>query len=148
MTHSPLTARITLDNLRIFLRPVFKTNYRQLPKSVRDFVKSKTDCPIYRILAKVYVLEYLCDLRDYVVHYRSFATSENLVIIGDHVDPEQVKALLEENKWFEPTARAYFRRIDSRVRVDVDGVDATGAHRPGSRQSVSDVRRPLARRAW
>jgi hypothetical protein len=41
------------------------------------------------------------------------------VIIGDHVDPEQVKELLEENKWFEPTARAYFRRIDSRVRVDV-----------------------------
>jgi hypothetical protein len=25
-------ARITLDNLRVFLRPVFKTNYRQLPK--------------------------------------------------------------------------------------------------------------------
>jgi hypothetical protein len=112
-------ARITLDNLRVFLRPLFKTNYRELPKSVRDFVKSKTDCPIYRTLAQAYVIEYLCDLRDYVVHYRSFATSENLVIIGDHVDPEQVKEFLEENKWFEPTARAYFRRIDSRVWVDV-----------------------------
>jgi hypothetical protein len=112
-------ARITLDNLRVFLRPVFKTSYRQLPKSVRDFVKSKTDCPIYRTLAQAYVFEYLCDLRDYVVHYRSFATSENLVIIGDHVDPERVKDVLEENKWFEPTARAYFRRIGSKVQVDV-----------------------------
>jgi hypothetical protein len=113
-------ARITLDSLRVFLRPVFKTNYGQLPKSVRDFVKGKTDCPIYQTLPQGHILEYLCDLRDYVVHYRSFATNENLVIIGDHVDPDQVKELLEENKWFEPMARAYFQRIDSRaVRVDV-----------------------------
>jgi hypothetical protein len=112
-------ARITLDSLRVFLRPVFKTDFGQLPKSVRSFVKGKTDCPLYQTLTQAYILEYLCDLRDYVVHYRSFATNENLVIIGDHVDPEQAKEFLEENKWFEPTARAYFRRIDSRVRVDV-----------------------------
>jgi hypothetical protein len=49
-------ARITLDSLRVFLRPLFKTDYGQLPKSVRSFVKGKTDWTSVRFEQKVTVL--------------------------------------------------------------------------------------------
>jgi hypothetical protein len=43
--------RISLDNLRIFLKPLFKPSSHQLPKSVRDVMKGKSDCPIYNALS-------------------------------------------------------------------------------------------------
>jgi len=112
-------ARITLDNLRLFLRPLFKTNYGQLPKSVRQFLEGTTDCPVYQALAQQPVVEYLCDLRDCLVHFRTFATNTNLVAIGAHVDPQDVHELLVTNRWFEPMARAYFGRSGRSIEVNV-----------------------------
>jgi hypothetical protein len=112
-------ARITLDNLRLFLRPLFKTPYTQLPKSVREFIAGKTDCPVYQALAYQPVVEYLCDLRDCLVHYRTFATNDKLVVIGDHVEPRDVSELLETNQWFEPMARAYFGISGRSIMVNV-----------------------------
>ena len=73
-------SRIALDNLRNLLAPTFKTPLNQLPKSISDYSSGTTDCPVYRSLANQPVLSYLSDLRNCVVHYRSFATSDNAVV--------------------------------------------------------------------
>lgn len=112
-------SHITLDNLRLFLRPVFKTNFGQLPKSINRFFKGKTDCPVYLDLANDNVIQYLSDLRDCIVHFRTFATSDNAVVVGDHVNQDEQEKLLTENKWFDPMAKAHFRRVGDGVSVNV-----------------------------
>jgi len=112
-------SRITLDNLRFFLRPVFKTDFGQLPKSINKFLKGKTDCPAYFDLAHNAVLQYLSDLRDCIVHYRTFATSDNAVVVGNHVNQAEQEKLLSKNKWFDPMSKAYFRRVGDGVSVNI-----------------------------
>lgn len=107
--------RITLDNLRLFLRPVFKN---QIPKSITDVLKGTTDCPVYENLAKQPIVTYLCDLRNCLVHYRTFATSDNAVVFEEHL-PEADKLRLFSGTWFDPMARAYFRRVGDGVSVNI-----------------------------
>ncbi len=111
-------ARITLDNLRDYLSPVFSTPYEQLPKSVNDFMKGMTDCPVYEWINNQDVLGYLIDFRDCLVHYRSFATSDNALTIEEGFD---VPNLIEEKDYvFAPMARAFFRKVgDNCLSVNV-----------------------------
>jgi hypothetical protein len=102
-------ARISLDNLRTYLAPLFVTPYSQLPKSVRDFNKDKTDCPIYWKLAEEPLLDYLIDIRDCLVHYRSFASNDITLATDDHTSFPQ--ALNEAPPSLQPMLRAFFRRI-------------------------------------
>jgi len=83
-------ARISMDNLRFYLSPLFKTPSNQLPKSVKDFLKGDTDCPIYQFLSKQDLTEYLIDLRNCLVHYRSFASSDNALVFEDKVDESEM----------------------------------------------------------
>lgn len=76
-------SRIALDNLRSVLAPTFKTQFAQLPKSISDYSGATTDCPVYRWLADQPALSYLSDLRNCLVHYRSFATSDNALVIQE-----------------------------------------------------------------
>ncbi|MFC1794876.1 hypothetical protein ACFL3Q_14975 [Planctomycetota bacterium] len=112
-------SRITLDNIRLFLRPVFKTDFGQLPKSVNKFLQGKTDCPAYLDLADNPVLQYLSDLRNCIVHFRTFATSDNAVVVGDHVGQDEQEKLLSGNEWFDPMAKAHFRWVGDDVSVNV-----------------------------
>ena len=101
--------KISLDNLRIYLKPLFMPTSNQLPKSVRDVLKGSSDCPVYAGLAGQPLLEYLMDLRNCLVHYRSFATSDNA-----YVTEENAANLLGESDgdaFLESMARADFRRI-------------------------------------
>jgi hypothetical protein len=112
-------SRITLDNLRFYLRPVFKTDFRQMPKSLSDFIRGSTDCPVYKNLAGQEAVEYLRDLRNCLVHYRTLAVGDNALVLGDHVSGPEEKALLRENRWFDHMARARFRRVPNGVVVNV-----------------------------
>jgi hypothetical protein len=76
-------SRIALDNLRHLLAPTFKTPFARLPKSISDYSSVTTDCPVYRWLADQPALSYLSDLRNCLVHYRSFATSDNAVVVQE-----------------------------------------------------------------
>jgi hypothetical protein len=76
-------SRIALDNLRNLLAPTFKTPFAQLPKSISDYSSVTTDCPVYRWLSEQPALSYLSDLRNCLVHYRSFATSDNAVVVRE-----------------------------------------------------------------
>jgi hypothetical protein len=112
-------SRISLDNLRLFLRPVFKTEFGQLPKSVMDFLEDSTDCPVYVDLAKQETLTYLVDVRNCLVHFRTFATSDNAVVVGDHVSKDDEERILGSHGWFDHMARARFRRTDRGISVNV-----------------------------
>lgn len=98
--------RISLDNLRNLLSPTFSTSYKNLPKSITRILKGETDCPIYLNLAKNEALEYLIDLRNCIVHYRSFATSDNSFAVL-----EGTELSIELPKWY---ARISYRQIDER----------------------------------
>jgi hypothetical protein len=110
-------ARITLDNLRHLLSPLFITKLNQLPKSISDYVKDSTDCPVYQRLAEDKAVEYLSDIRNCIVHYRTFATNDNALAVEEGL--EQSEAIMDQ-EWFEPMARACFRRVgEGGVSVNV-----------------------------
>jgi hypothetical protein len=102
-------AKISLDSLRIYLQPLFLQSSQQLPKSVRDVIAGSSDCPVYQRLMNQPLLEYLMDFRNCLVHYRSFATSDNAL-----VKEENVKDLLNgtDSPYFSAMARADFRRVE------------------------------------
>jgi hypothetical protein len=111
--------RISLDNLRVYLAPVFVKNCDQLPKSVRDVLKGATDCPVYAALASANdLLTYLLDVRNCLVHYRSFATSDNAYVVEEGVDLPHIDE--SSDAFFTVMARADFRRIgEDAIAVNV-----------------------------
>jgi hypothetical protein len=97
--------RISLDNLKYILYPLFA--HKNLPKSIADLEADKTDCPIYQRIANTWALQYLIDLRNCLVHYRTFATSNNSIVMEEGNDFPH----FDENTWTSPMARAWFRKV-------------------------------------
>lgn len=102
-------ARISLDNLRNLLEPVFLTPYEQLPKHITDFKTDSTDCPVYTKIADDPAVIYLIDIRNCLVHYRTFATDDNVMVVMDGIEPN----VFEEFEWTRSMARASFRRTEN-----------------------------------
>ncbi len=101
-------ARISLDNLRNVLGPVFTTQYGQLPKSITDFTLGSTNCPVYEMLAREPMVEYLSDIRNCLVHYRPFATSDNAIAVAEGLGDS---ATLDDLTWLQPMTKAVFRKM-------------------------------------
>lgn len=101
--------RIALDNLRLYLAPVFKTPRNQLPKSVRNFIKGAGDCSVLNLLCQQELFEYLVDLRNCLVHYRSFAIRDNAIVIEEGAEARDI--LEDNNPFFASMARAEFHRV-------------------------------------
>jgi hypothetical protein len=112
-------SKISLDSLTSFLRAVFVTDFRQMPKGLADVLEGQTDCPLYRQLREHPVFGYLRDMRNCIVHYRSLATSDNAIVVADDVPPDEEERLTRGQEWFEAMARAKFRRTDNGVVVNV-----------------------------
>lgn len=104
-------SRISLDNLRVYLRPLFVRSSHQLPKSIRDMLAGSSDCPIYAHLIGQPLFTYLVDLRNCLVHYRSFATSDNAIVREENVPNLLGKA--DSDPFLMSMARAEFRRVGS-----------------------------------
>jgi hypothetical protein len=102
-------SRISLDNLRVYLAPLFIRQSDHLPKSVRDVLKGSTNCPVYNSLSGQDVVYYLLDLRNCLVHYRSFATSDNAIVYEQGADASGV--VNGGDEYFAAMARADFRRV-------------------------------------
>lgn len=100
------------DNLRIYLAPLFVPGPHQLPKSVRDVLRGSTNCPIYDYLSGHPLLDYLLDLRNCLVHYRSFATSDNAHVVEEGTELEDLGA---EGAYFAAMARADFRMVGEKA---------------------------------
>lgn len=104
-------ARITLDNLRKLLAPVFVTDFGQLPKSISGYLDGGTDCPVYVWLAKNPAVSYLSDMRNCLAHFRSFATNDNAVLVEEgHEDADPLN-LDPDADWLRPMAKGEFRRV-------------------------------------
>jgi hypothetical protein len=102
--------RIALDNLRVYLKPLFIGTSDTLPKSVRDVLKGSTNCPIYMALVGQLLVEYLLDLRNCLVHYRSFATSDNAYVVEEGAEMPRVSGA-DFDTYVAAMARADFRRV-------------------------------------
>jgi len=108
-----ILSRITLDELKKYVAPTFAMNPANLPNSVTDMQKGWTDCPLYAsyLVDQAQLLRYLLDMRDCLVHHRSFATSDNTVAVGTEGGE------LDHSEWFgpwhEPVTRVTFRKVDS-----------------------------------
>lgn len=106
-----LLSRITLDELKKYVAPTFATSPANLPNSVTDMQKGWTDCPLYAsyLADQAHLLRYLLDIRDCLVHHRSFATSDNTVAVrtdvGELGHPESF------GPWHEPVTRVTFREV-------------------------------------
>jgi hypothetical protein len=113
-------ARIALDNLRMTLAPVFKTPVSQIPKSVADVVAGHTDCPVYTWLRDETPLDYLSDVRNCLVHYRSFATSDNALVMEEGLAfDEQQQQAVEMLGTLPEVFKATFRLGEGTVAVNV-----------------------------
>ncbi|WP_428661768.1 hypothetical protein [Runella sp.] len=99
-------ARISLDNLKHIIYPLFKNPTNQMPKSVTDLGSGNTDCPIYERIANTEELQYLIDLRNCLVHYRTFAINNHSVIKYEGVDNFEKDSIEELTK---PMAKGSFR---------------------------------------
>ena len=112
-------ARITLDNLRNLLAPVFLTDFGQLPKSISDFLDGGSNCPVYLQLMDQPTVEYMSDIRDCIVHFRTFATNDNAFITETDCEQQEPAPHAVISDWVRPMARGAFRRIDEgRVAVN------------------------------
>jgi hypothetical protein len=110
--------RISLDNLRVYLRPLFTRQSDQLPKSVRDVLKGSTNCHVYNMLSGQDAVNYLLDIRNCLVHFRSFATSDNAFVHEQETDATEL--VNGDDEYFAAMARADFRRVgENAVSVNV-----------------------------
>lgn len=105
-----MLARIVLDNLRHYVAPAFTTKLGTIPKSVTDVLKGQTNCPVYEEIRTNALLGYLIDLRNCLVHYQSFAVSDNVLLLQEGVTPP---GAMDTRSFFAGMARAFFRRVDN-----------------------------------
>jgi hypothetical protein len=105
-----LLGRLTLDELRTFVAPTFATRLGELPKSINGMLDGTTDCPLYAsfLQGNMELVRYLIELRDCVVHYRSFATSDNPIAVLQGFDPPEA---VFSSPWHEPVTRVQFRHV-------------------------------------
>jgi hypothetical protein len=112
-------AEITLDELKKYVSPLFLAP-GSVPNSITDILKGSTDCPLYAEYAReqLPLLTYLLDIRDCLVHHRSFATSDNSVAVREGCDVTEING--GEVPWPLPVTRLTFRHIDEeRIAVNV-----------------------------
>jgi hypothetical protein len=100
-------AKISLDNLRYILYPLFITSTNQMPKSISGMESSKTDCSVYERVAKTKEIKYLIDLRNCLVHYRTFATDTNSMVVLEGTDLAEIEKL--SNGWTNTMAKGMYR---------------------------------------
>lgn len=101
-------AKISLDNLSKLVYPLFSTKH--LPKSVTDFESGSTNCPMYERLANDSLTHYLIDVRNCLVHYRSFATNDNAYVLKEGVDESEAQEIAKD--WIGLMAKGVFRFTD------------------------------------
>jgi hypothetical protein len=96
----------------VYLKPLFIRGSDELPKSVRAVLEGSTNCPVYMALVRQPLVDYLLDLRNCLVHYRSFATSDNAYVVGEGTEINGALECADLDNYLRSMARADFRRVD------------------------------------
>ena len=101
-------------------------------------LKGTTDCPLYDSLLteQSKLLRYLLDVRDCLVHHRSFASSDNSLVLAEGATDARLPELL--SPWHEPVTRITFRRVEpGGIAVNILLPDAIFEYGPeGSRKNM------------
>ncbi len=84
-----------------------------------DILKWDSNFPVYRRLTTTdrALVQYLLDLRDCIVHHRTFAATDGLVAVEEGFPEEKVPDM--SPLWFRPVVRTYFRRLGG-VKISVN----------------------------
>ena len=105
-------ARISLDELRHLLRPILvPAQGGSLPKSIRAMVAGVTDCPVLIALRGEPLLSHLIDMRDCLVHHKTFASAELLLVVKDGSDVDL--GLFLERGWSRPVTVPQYRLTEN-----------------------------------
>jgi hypothetical protein len=124
-------ARITLDQLQRYAAPALNIKKSQIPNSISDVLKWESDFPVYRSLTTTHrpLVRYLLDIRDCIVHHRTFAASDGLLAVEEGFPEEKVPDMAP--LWFRPVVRTYFRRLGGiKVSVNISLPDAIYNYSP------------------
>lgn len=101
-------ARISLDELRHLLRPILvPAGGGSLPKSIQTMVAGLTDCPVLLALRGEPLLRHLIDMRDCLVHHKTFASAQLLIVVKD--GPDVDLAPLLQQGWSRPVTVPHYR---------------------------------------
>ena len=104
-------ARVTADQLLHFAGPCLNIHKDQRPSSINEAINWETDFPVFVDLAGPQrpVLRYLIDIRDCIVHGRTFATSDGVVAVEEGFPEDKVPDMTPA--WYRGVVRTYFRRL-------------------------------------
>jgi len=104
----------------MYLEPLFIRGSDELPKSVRAVLEGSTHCPVYMALVRQPLVDYLLDLRNCLVHYRSFATSDNAYVVEEGTEINGALERGDLENYLRSMARADFRRVgENAISVNV-----------------------------
>ena len=107
-------SRISLDNLKYIVYPLFLGDPLHMPKSITDLGRGKTNCGIYERIAATEELAYLIQLRNCLVHFRTLAVNDNSVIRHEASKEMNVEGT---QAWFAPMAKAVYRLNENKDMV-------------------------------
>jgi hypothetical protein len=89
-----------------------------LPKSIKTLVRGTTDCPVPLALRNEPMLDHLIDMRDCLVHHKTFASAEPLIVLRDGSDVD-LKPILDRG-WSRPVTLPNYRVAeDDQIVVNV-----------------------------
>ncbi|WP_105620063.1 hypothetical protein [Vallitalea okinawensis] len=123
--------KITLDNLSKMVYPLFEN--KDLPNSFSKYNAGTTNCPLYEWLSNTDLIYYFIDIRNLLVHFKSFATTDNIVVLKDDLLDEINNATndIESYKFYtECMLKSYYRIQDKRLVFNIKIPDSIfeGAH--------------------
>lgn len=109
-------SRIALDHLvQHTMLPLFSSN---LPGSMNTFLKGESDYNLHKTMNEEPEIRYLIDIRDCMVHYRTFAVADNTVALSDSIDESGLPDINGYLKY--PITRTYFRiTSDNKLSVNI-----------------------------
>jgi hypothetical protein len=113
-------ARVTLDQLIRFAGPALTLHSQQRPNSITDVLKWETTFPVFVDLTTKHrpLLQYLVDIRDCIVHDRTFASSEGVTAVEEGFPEDRMPDM--PPMWSRGVVRTYFRRLGGKkVSVNI-----------------------------
>lgn len=131
-------ARVTLDQLQRYAAPALALEPSQRPSSITDILRWETNFPVYEEIQRQRgLVQYLIDIRDCIVHDRTFATSEGMVAVQEGFPEDQVPDM--PVRWARPVVRTYFRRLGgNKVSVNICLPDQIYVHSATGKRLVSE----------
>lgn len=111
--------RICLDKLSEYLKPLFLDSSAELPDNFSTLLNGKTNCPVYLRLQSEANLQYLADIRNCLVHNRTFACGKISYVIPEGVRKSQIQEIEGIGSVISPLPLKAFYRFKNKSKGEV-----------------------------